>query len=100
MVFLSQALERVRAVVFGPRVWARRCRTTTSPATVTRSHRPSPDVRGARLVAVRGHRRKRHYPPEPVAWQPTDVLVRPYVACLGTGIYATAQGTAAGERLW
>jgi hypothetical protein len=102
LAFLSQALEWVRAVLFGPRVPGRHRRART-PRVVppAPSCRPSPDVFGARVVAARSHRRKRHTPPPQASWEPTDVLVRPYVACLGTDIYATAQaGTAGGEQWW
>jgi hypothetical protein len=102
LAFLSHALEWARAVLFGPRVPGRHRRTRTRrvmpPAP---SRQPSPDVFGARVVAARSHRRKRHTPPPQAPWEPTDVLVRPYVARLGADIYATAQaGAVGGERWW
>jgi hypothetical protein len=102
VAFLPQALEWVRAILFGPRVPGRHRRTTTpcgvGPAT---SLQPSPDVWGVRLVTARSHRRKRQTSPPQAPWEPTDVLVRPYVACLGADIYATAhEGLSVVEQWW
>ncbi len=84
MAFLSRALERARAVLSGPRTPGRHRRTPGPRAVLPMpSCRPSPDVRGARLMAVRGYPR--------VGQEDTGVLVRPYVARLGEGVYAGAQ---------
>jgi hypothetical protein len=89
MEFLSRALEWVRAVLFGPRTPGRHRRTAAPRAVLpTPSHHPSPEVCGARLMAARSHRRDRQAPPP---WEETGVLVRPYVARLGEGVYAGAQ---------
>ncbi|MEU0104007.1 MULTISPECIES: hypothetical protein [unclassified Streptomyces] len=73
MAFPSRALAWVRAVLPEP------------------SRHPSPEVWGARLMAVRSHRRGRQAPP---LWEDTGVLVRPYVARLGAGVYAGTWGDA------
>jgi hypothetical protein len=96
--YLPQALEWVRAILFGPRVPGRHRRARTRRVLPTApSRHPSPDVFGARVVAARSHRRKRRTPP---SWEPTDVLVRPYVACLGADIYVTAQAGPSGGERW
>jgi hypothetical protein len=99
---LSRALERVRVVLVVLRGRGRHRRIAAHrvvrPAL---SFRPSPEVWGARVVAVRSHRRKRHTPHPQAPWEPMDVLVRPYVACLGGDVHATAQaGPFGGERRW
>ncbi|WP_143645446.1 hypothetical protein [Streptomyces swartbergensis] len=58
------------------------------------SHQPSPEVWGARLMAARSHHRERQVPP---LWEDTGVLVRPYVARLGEGVYAGAQAGSWGD---
>jgi hypothetical protein len=96
LAFLSQSLEWVRAVLFGPRVPGRH-RRTSPPRVVfpALSTEPSPDVWGAQFVVVRAHRRE-----APAPLDHPGVLVRPYVACLGADVYATAECTSGGERLW
>ncbi|OKJ83960.1 hypothetical protein AMK31_17690 [Streptomyces sp. TSRI0107] len=62
---------------------------------------PSPDVRGARLIATRSHHGEQHVPTARQPWDHAGVLVRPYVACLGADIYAGAQtGLFGGEQWW
>ncbi|MEU0586081.1 hypothetical protein [Streptomyces sp. NPDC006132] len=92
MAFLSRALERARAALFEPRAPGRHRRVSAPRGVLPESSRhPSPEVWGARLMAVRSHRRGRQAPP---LWEDTGVLVRPYVARLSAGVYAGTRGDA------
>lgn len=95
MEYLSRSLQWVRAVLLGPRTPGRH-RRTPAPRTVlpAPSLHPSPEVCGARLVAARSHCRERQGQPP---WDETGALVRPYVACLGEGVYADALASPWGE---
>ncbi|GAB2714319.1 hypothetical protein GCM10027072_02760 [Streptomyces bullii] len=98
MVFLSQALEWVRAVPFGPRTPGRHRRVTTpGVARPAPPHRLSPDVWGARLVTARSHRRKRYTSTVHEPGEHTGALVRPYVAHLGASVLADAQAGTWGD---
>ncbi len=103
-MLITQVLEWVRAVLFGPRTPGRHRRHAT-PVTPRRAQLPLfPYVLGARLITVRRLRAKvRPALPQPFrdweaeeAWEPTGALVRPYVAHLGASPRsnrADAQGT-------
>lgn len=118
-MYLSRALEWMRAVRFGPRTRGRHSRSATRPvaplaAPQAPSHRPSPDVWGARLVIV--HRRRTERQARPVqmpqpqaraewfpprdweaeeAWEATGAMVRPYVALLGASPRSARAGAQA-----
>jgi hypothetical protein len=76
--YLSQALEWMRAVLFGPRTPGRHSRQEAPQAPREAQYRPSPYVVGARLVDVPRLRRRRQVTAEE-AWELTGTLVRPYV---------------------
>lgn len=81
MSYLSQALEWMRAVLFGPRTPGKHSRSTPQEAPQAPReprYRPTPYVAGARLVDVRRLRRQRQTTAEE-AWERTGALVRPYV---------------------
>jgi hypothetical protein len=89
MTFLSRAFEWVRAVLFGPRTPGRHRRTRAPRAVLPMpSRQPPPEVWGARLMAARSHRREGQVSSP---WEDAGVLVRPYVARLGEGVYAGVQ---------
>lgn len=81
MSYLSQALEWMRAVLFGPRTPGKHSISTPPKAPQTpREPRycPSPRVIGARLVDVPRLRRQRQATAEE-AWERMGAMVRPYV---------------------
>ncbi len=95
-MLITQLLDWLRAVLFGPRTSGRHSRRAVTPVAPRRVQFPlSPCVLGARLVTVRRlHLKGRPTPPQArtqsirdweaeEAWEPTGVLVRPYVAHLG-----------------
>lgn len=77
MHYLSQLLDWARGALRAPRMPGRQAAPQRPPvAPQAPRNRPSPDVRGARLVE-----RAEWFPPRP--WEDTGAMVRPYVAHLG-----------------
>jgi hypothetical protein len=76
--YLSQALEWMRAVLFGPCTPGRHSRQAAPQVPREPRYRPTPYVVGARLVDVPRLRRQRQATAEE-AWERTGGLVRPYV---------------------
>jgi hypothetical protein len=77
-MYVSHALEWIRAVLFGPRTPGRHSRREARQAPREPRYRPTPYAVGARLVDVPRLRRQRQAPAEE-AWDHTGAMVRPYV---------------------
>jgi hypothetical protein len=95
MNYLSRLLELMTRALFWRRAPGRRSRAAAPPV-VPRvvCDQPSPDMWGARIVAGRVRRRDGYAPPAPW-WEDTGVIVRPYVAHLGSAPRTARTGTQA-----
>lgn len=81
MSYLSQALEWMRAVLFGPRTPGKHSNAYTpqgAPQAPREAHQPTLYVVGARLVNVPRLRRQRQASAGE-AWERTGAMVRPHV---------------------